>query len=105
MTTLDDLPTPSLVLDLGILKRNLARMAAAVARHPGLRLRPHMKTAKSLAVAELAAPGKGPITGADVQCEGGARVANTDLHIASLTKDRNEASITLLNSDNTTFVP
>ncbi|WP_240790006.1 alanine racemase [Roseomonas sp. HF4] len=62
MTTLDDLPTPCLVLDLGILKRNLARMAAAVARHPGLVLRPHMKTAKSLAVADLAAPGKGPIT-------------------------------------------
>lgn len=62
MTTLDDLPTPCLVLDLGLLKRNLERMAAAVARHPGLKLRPHMKTAKSLAVADLAAPGKGPIT-------------------------------------------
>jgi D-serine deaminase-like pyridoxal phosphate-dependent protein len=60
--TLDDLPTPCLVLDLGILKANLARMQAAVARHPGLRLRPHMKTAKSLAVAELAAPDHGPIT-------------------------------------------
>jgi D-serine deaminase-like pyridoxal phosphate-dependent protein len=60
--TLDDLPTPCLVLDLGILKRNLAHMAAAVARHPGLTLRPHMKTAKSIAVADLAAPGKGPIT-------------------------------------------
>ena len=47
--TLDDLPTPCLVLDLGILKRNLAHMAGAVARHPGLKLRPHMKTAKSLA--------------------------------------------------------
>ncbi len=60
--TLDDLPTPCLVLDLGILKANLARMQAAVARHPGLVLRPHMKTAKSIAVADLAAPGKGPIT-------------------------------------------
>ncbi|WP_198377110.1 alanine racemase [Neoroseomonas rubea] len=60
--TLDDLPTPCLLLDLGILRRNLARMQAAVARHPGLRLRPHMKTAKSMAVADLAAPGKGPIT-------------------------------------------
>ncbi len=59
---LNDLPTPCLVLDLGILKRNLARMQAAVARHPGVVLRPHMKTAKSLAVADLAAPGKGPIT-------------------------------------------
>ena len=60
--TLDDLPTPCLVLDLGILKRNLAHMAQAVARHPGLKLRPHMKTAKSLAVAALAAPEHGPIT-------------------------------------------
>ncbi|CAH0289313.1 alanine racemase [Roseomonas sp. CECT 9278] len=60
--TLDDLPTPCLVLDLSILQRNLAHMAAAVARHPGLVLRPHMKTAKSIAVADLAAPGKGPIT-------------------------------------------
>jgi D-serine deaminase-like pyridoxal phosphate-dependent protein len=60
--TLDDLPTPCLVLDLGILRRNLAHMEAAIARHPGLRLRPHMKTAKSLAVAALAAPGHGPIT-------------------------------------------
>ncbi len=60
--TLDDLPTPCLVLDLGILKRNLARMQAAIARHPGLTLRPHMKTAKSLDVAALAAPDHGPIT-------------------------------------------
>ncbi|MDI3307975.1 MAG: alanine racemase [Acetobacteraceae bacterium] len=60
--TLDDLPTPCLVLDLGILKRNLAMMAAAVARHPGLVLRPHLKTAKSREVAKLAAPDFGPIT-------------------------------------------
>ena len=60
--TLDDLPTPCLVLDLGVLKRNLAAMAAAVARHPGLTLRPHLKTAKSIEVAQLAAPGFGPIT-------------------------------------------
>ena len=60
--TLDDLPTPCLVLDLGVLKRNLALMQAAVARFPGLRLRPHMKTAKSVEVAKLAAPDSGPIT-------------------------------------------
>lgn len=60
--TLDDLPTPCLVLDLGILRRNLAAMRAAVARHPGLALRPHLKTAKSREVAALAAPGCGPIT-------------------------------------------
>ncbi len=32
--------------------------------------------------------GKGAITGADVICSGDARVANPDLHIATLTKDR-----------------
>ena len=62
MHTLHDLPTPCLLLDLDILKRNIARMAAAVARHPGVILRPHMKTAKTAPVADLAAPGKGPIT-------------------------------------------
>lgn len=62
MSTLHDLPTPCLLLDLDILKRNIARMAQAVARHPGVILRPHMKTAKNAQVADLAAPGKGPIT-------------------------------------------
>ena len=60
--TLDDLPTPCLLLDLPALRRNLAMLRAAVARHPGLQLRPHLKTAKSRAVAELAAPGFAPIT-------------------------------------------
>ncbi|QDU85770.1 DNA-directed RNA polymerase subunit alpha [Planctomycetes bacterium Pla163] len=32
--------------------------------------------------------GKGPVTGADVQCEGDATVINKDLHIANLTLDR-----------------
>nr|WP_256476376.1 alanine racemase [Siccirubricoccus soli] len=59
---MDDLPTPCLILDLGILKRNLAAMQAAIARHPGLVLRPHLKTAKSIEVAKLAAPGCGPVT-------------------------------------------
>ena len=45
--TLDDVPTPALVLDLGVLKRNLALMERAMARHPGVILRPHLKTAKS----------------------------------------------------------
>jgi D-serine deaminase-like pyridoxal phosphate-dependent protein len=51
--TLDDLPTPCLVLDRTILKRNIATMAAALARH-SVPLRPHMKTAKSIDVARLA---------------------------------------------------
>jgi D-serine deaminase-like pyridoxal phosphate-dependent protein len=60
--TLDDLPTPCLVLELGVLRRNIAAMAAAIARHPGVALRPHLKTAKSRDVARLAAPDHGPIT-------------------------------------------
>ena len=59
---LADLPTPCLVLDRGILRRNLAGMAQAVARH-GIGLRPHMKTAKSIDVARLALAGqRGGIT-------------------------------------------
>ncbi len=60
--TLRDLPTPCLLLDLDILDCNLARMRDAIARHPGVALRPHMKTAKCWQVAERAAPGRGPIT-------------------------------------------
>ena len=55
--TLDDLPTPCLVLDRTILKRNIATMAAALARHD-VPLRPHMKTAKSIDVARLALHGQ-----------------------------------------------
>jgi D-serine deaminase-like pyridoxal phosphate-dependent protein len=50
---LADLPTPCLVLDRRILRRNIARMADAVGRH-GVALRPHMKTAKSIDVARIA---------------------------------------------------
>ncbi|MFL1463861.1 alanine racemase [Roseococcus sp. DSY-14] len=60
--TLDELDTPALVLDLGVLRRNLAMMRDAIARHPGVALRPHLKTAKCREVAELAAPDGGPIT-------------------------------------------
>ena len=59
---LDELTTPALVLDLGVLKRNLAMMQRAIARHPGVVLRPHLKTAKSRDVAMLAAPDFGPVT-------------------------------------------
>ena len=54
---LDDLPTPCLVLDRGILERNLRRMSAGVRRH-GVSLRPHLKTAKSAAVARMAVKGE-----------------------------------------------
>ncbi len=54
---LTDLPTPCLVLDRGILIRNIGAMAHALTRH-GVPLRPHMKTAKSIDVARLATMGQ-----------------------------------------------
>ena len=47
---LDDLDTPSLVIDLDALERNIGEMAA-VARAAGVRLRPHTKTHKSPEIA------------------------------------------------------
>ena len=52
-----DLPTPCLVLDRGILTRNIETMAATLARL-NVPLRPHMKTAKSIDVARLATRGQ-----------------------------------------------
>lgn len=54
---LEDLPTPCLVLDRGILQRNLERMSSAMRRH-GVSLRPHLKTAKSADVAWMAVAGE-----------------------------------------------
>lgn len=54
---LDDVPTPCLVLDRGILARNLTKMSLRVRRH-GVALRPHLKTAKSADVARLAVEGE-----------------------------------------------
>lgn len=62
MPSLEHLPTPALILDRGKLDRNLARMQSAVSRH-GVTLRPHLKTAKSAAIARQAtAGGNGAIT-------------------------------------------
>jgi D-serine deaminase-like pyridoxal phosphate-dependent protein len=58
---LSNLLTPALVLDRAALLRNLRVMAESVSRH-GVTLRPHLKTAKSIDVAMLAAPSFGPIT-------------------------------------------
>src|SRR5205823_12929497 len=49
---LDDLDTPSLVIDLDTLERNIGEMAA-VAREAGVRLRPHTKTHKSPEIARM----------------------------------------------------
>ena len=54
--TLVDLPTPALVLDRTRLERNAARMRAKVERL-GVRLRPHVKTSKSIDVLRILAGG------------------------------------------------
>jgi D-serine deaminase-like pyridoxal phosphate-dependent protein len=51
-STLGFIDTPCLVLERGRLERNLARMAAATAAR-GVRLRPHLKTAKCVEIARL----------------------------------------------------
>src|SRR6185312_8230942 len=48
--TLDGLPTPSLLVDLDIMERNIAAMAHAFAG-TGIALRPHVKTSKCWEVA------------------------------------------------------
>lgn len=54
--TLDDLPTPSLILDRAILRRNLKRMSERMAK-AGVALRPHLKTAKSVQIGRMATEG------------------------------------------------
>ena len=50
-------PTPALLLDLSVLERNCAAMRARAREH-GVRLRPHLKTAKSAPVAAIATRGQ-----------------------------------------------
>ena len=60
--TLDTLPTPALVLDRAVLRRNLARMSQKVLG-AGIDLRPHLKTCKSATIGRQAtAPHSGAIT-------------------------------------------
>jgi D-serine deaminase-like pyridoxal phosphate-dependent protein len=54
---LADLPTPALILDRATLAANCAAMAARAATL-GVRLRPHMKTAKSAEAAKVATAGQ-----------------------------------------------
>jgi D-serine deaminase-like pyridoxal phosphate-dependent protein len=48
----EELETPVLVIDLAVMERNLDRMMTTIGRS-GARLRPHLKTAKSPAIAHL----------------------------------------------------
>src|SRR6187401_3779293 len=54
--TIDELPTPALILDRAILRRNLKRMSERL-RTAGVILRPHLKTAKSIQVGRMAVEG------------------------------------------------
>jgi D-serine deaminase-like pyridoxal phosphate-dependent protein len=54
--TLDDLPTPVLILDRAVLRRNLKRMSERL-QQAGVALRPHLKTAKSVEVGRMAVEG------------------------------------------------
>ncbi len=56
MTSLADLDTPALVLDRSRLERNCERMSKRMSE-AGVRLRPHLKTAKSANVAKTATRG------------------------------------------------
>lgn len=64
MRTLSTVPTPALVLDRDIAARNMARMQAHLASVAGdVLFRPHLKTAKSIAVANMLFDGaRHPIT-------------------------------------------
>lgn len=50
--TLQDLETPCLVLDEARMERNIARLRRKITDH-GVRLRPHLKTAKSVEIARM----------------------------------------------------
>ena len=60
-SSLADVDTPALVVDLERLDRNITRMNAIVTRL-GVRLRPHVKTAKCTAIARRIFGGVGPVT-------------------------------------------
>jgi D-serine deaminase-like pyridoxal phosphate-dependent protein len=61
VSSLATLPTPALVLDRGIARANMARMQGHLASvAPDVRFRPHLKTAKSIAVADMLFDGRRP---------------------------------------------
>lgn len=64
MATLSTVPTPALVLDRAIAARNMARMRDHLASVAGdVLFRPHLKTAKSIAVADMIFDGaRHPVT-------------------------------------------
>ncbi len=79
---LAELDTPALLLDRDRLTANLARMRRRLEDH-GVTLRPHLKTAKSPAVARLAVGDGGPITVSTLrEAEGFAAAGFADITYA-----------------------
>jgi D-serine deaminase-like pyridoxal phosphate-dependent protein len=80
---LDTAPTPALVLELDKLRANCARMLELTARR-GCRLRPHMKTLKSIEAARLAIdPSHGGIAVSTLnEAEYFARAGISDIQLA-----------------------
>src|SRR6266567_2427694 len=72
---LETLPTPSLVLDVGRLKRNAERVGGRV-RELGARLRPHIKTHKCIEVARIQTTGHSGRITVSTLAEAGAFAAN-----------------------------
>ena len=52
MRSIDELPTPAILIDLDVVERNIARMSDR-ARAAGVRLRPHAKTHKIIEIARV----------------------------------------------------
>jgi D-serine deaminase-like pyridoxal phosphate-dependent protein len=82
-STIDDLPTPSLLVDRAVFDHNVAAMAAVL---PGAALRPHVKAFKSSALAgQLAAAGHHNFCAATIREMEGMAAAGlgTDLLLAN----------------------
>jgi D-serine deaminase-like pyridoxal phosphate-dependent protein len=81
--SLEELPTPAVLVDLDALERNIERMARA-ARDHGVRLRPHAKTHKAPAIArrQLAAGAAGLSLAKTGEAEVFADAGFTDIFLA-----------------------
>lgn len=67
VATLQDLPTPCLVLDTGRMERNIARLRRKLT-DMGAQMRPHLKTAKSVEIARMLMDSpRGPATVSTLQ--------------------------------------
>jgi D-serine deaminase-like pyridoxal phosphate-dependent protein len=83
MNDLTELPTPALLVDVDVLQRNIDEMAS-YAERAGVALRPHAKTHKTPAIADLqrAAGAQGLTVATVAEAEVFAAAGHTDLFVA-----------------------